>query len=448
MVFRRQFGFRRRFEFGLAWRTAILIAAIALLAEAMQTPDLRAARLVTVLIALAALTSLWELIRRTNFQVARFIESVRFEDYAQRFSDPSGGGFDVLGQTLDSALKTLQDRHVQASGEARYLSAIVDDSPSALLAVDQDGKVELLNKAARQLLGRHHIARAEDLRSLGPELVAASQLPPGTRKITRLMIDGVPHRAIFASAHVARLEGGVTVLSILPVQSELGALEIAAQADLVRVLTHEIMNSLTPVTSLARSAAEMVAAAEAKGVELADARIATETVARRAEGISRFVESYREFAQAPEVHRHAFPAKPWAEEILRLAVASAGDRQVDMRIEVSPPTHKINADPELLAQALLNLLRNAVRATNDSDQPMIRFAISRQGRGQSRIEIRDNGPGIPPDRRDDIFLPFYTTHRGGSGVGLSFARQVALAHGGSISAGEAPEGGASLLMVI
>jgi two-component system nitrogen regulation sensor histidine kinase NtrY len=308
--------------------------------------------------------------------------------------------------------------------------------------------VELLNKAARQLLGRHHIARAEDLSTLGPELIAASQLPPGTRKITRLMIDGVPHRAIFASAHVARLEGGVTVLSILPVQSELGALEIAAQADLVRVLTHEIMNSLTPVTSLARSAAEMVAAAEAKGVELADARMATETVARRAEGISRFVESYREFAQAPEVHRHAFPARPWAEEILRLAQASAGDRQIDMRIEVSPPTHRINADPELLAQALLNLLRNAVRATGESEQPMIRFVISRQGRGQSRIEIRDNGPGIPADRRDDIFLPFYTTHRGGSGVGLSFARQVTLAHGGSISAADAPEGGACLMMVI
>jgi signal transduction histidine kinase len=448
MAFRLEFGFRRRFEFGLAWRTALLLAAIALFAEAMKVPDLRAARLVTLLIALAALASLWEFIRRTNFQVARFIESVRFEDYAQRFSDPSGGGFDVLGQTLDAALKTLQDRHVIASGEARYLSAIVDDSPSALLAIDQDGKIEMLNKAARQLLSRHHIARADDLRSLGPELLAAAQLPPGTRKITRLMIDGVPHRAIFASAHVARLEGGVTVLSILPVQSELGALEVAAQADLVRVLTHEIMNSLTPVTSLARSAAEMVAAAEAKGADLGEARVATETVARRAEGISRFVESYREFAQAPDVHRHAFPAKAWGEEILRLAMASAGAKQVDMRLEVSPETHKINADPELLAQAILNLLRNAVRATAESDQPMIRFVISRQARGQSRIEIRDNGPGIPQDRRDDIFLPFYTTHKGGSGVGLSFARQVALAHGGSISAGDAPEGGACVLMVI
>ena len=441
-------GFRRRFEFGLAWRTLALMAAIWLLAEAFRVPDLRAARLVAGMIALAALASLWEFIRRTNFQVSRFIESVRFEDYAQRFSDPSGGGFDVLGDTLDAALKTLQQRHVTASGEARYLSAIVDDSPSALLAIDQDGKVEMLNKSARQLLTRLHVARADDLRLLGPELMAAVQLPTGTRKITRLMIDGVPHRAIFASAHVARLEGGVTVLSILPVQSELGALEVAAQADLVRVLTHEIMNSLTPVTSLARSAAEMVAAAEAKGMDLGDARVATETVARRSEGISRFVESYREFAQAPEVHRQAFPAKPWAEEIMRLATASLGDRPIDTRIDVIPATLKINGDPELLAQALLNLLRNAIRATGESDKPLVRFVVSRQSRGQVRLEIRDNGPGIPEDRRDDIFLPFYTTHKGGSGVGLSFARQVALAHGGSISAGDAPEGGALVLMVI
>src|SRR4029453_1857378 len=270
----------------------------------------------------------------------------------------------------------------------------------------------------------------------------------GTRKITRLLIDGIPHRAIFASAQVARLDGGVTVFSILPVQSELGALEVAAQADLVRVLTHEIMNSLTPVTSLARSSADMVALAEEQGADLGDARMATETVARRAEGILRFVESYREFAQTPEVRRRSFAALPWAEELLRLSLASAHDRHRGGELEVVPESLKLNADPELLAQALLNLLRNAFRVTADVAEPNIVLAISRQPGGRYRIEVRDNGPGIPMDRREDVFLPFYTTHKGGSGVGLSFARQVALAHGGSISAGEAPEGGASISMII
>jgi len=440
--------FRRKFEFGLAWRTAVLVACVWLFIQALNAPDLRAGRIIAALIAVVALASLWNFIRRTNFQVSRFIESVRFEDYSQRFSDPSGGGFDVLGDTLDAALKQLQARHMKESAEARYLSAIIDDSPSALVTIDQDGRVELLNKAARQLFGQRPMSSVGDFDALGAELAAVVKLPPGLRKITRLMLDGVPHKAIFASAQVARLDQPVTVLSILPVQSELGALEVAAQADLVRVLTHEIMNSLTPVTSLARSSADMVAAAEKAGADVADARQAAETVARRAEGILRFVESYREFAQTPEVHRRSFKAGPWAEEILRLALASAGERQVEGRVEVRPKSLSLTADPELLAHAVLNLLRNGIRATNDSAAPAVALTVQREPNGRFRIDVEDNGPGIPQDRREDIFLPFYTTHKGGSGVGLSFARQVALAHGGSIVALESAAGGADLRIVI
>src|SRR6476661_2953280 len=355
--------FRRKFEFGIAWRTLLFVGAILLVIKALQTPGVRAGFIVAAIIAAVALASLWNFIRRTNFLVSRFVESVRFDDYSQRFSDPSGGGFDVLGQTLDHALKTLQLRHAHETEEVRYLSAIIDDAPSALLSADEDGRVHILNKSARQLFARHPLNRIADLETLGPELAAAAMLPPGTRKITRLMLDGVPQKAVFASAQVARLDEPVTVISILPVQSELGALEVAAQADLVRVLTHEIMNSLTPVTSLARSGADMVAAVEDPAGSLADARLATDTVARRAEGILRFVESYREFAQTPDVRRQHFKVQRWAEELAQLARTTAGDRPIELRIMVQPPTMSLDADPELLAQAILNLLRNGIRAT-------------------------------------------------------------------------------------
>ncbi|WP_028970006.1 sensor histidine kinase [Sphingomonas sp. URHD0057] len=440
-------GFRHRFEFGLAWRTIALGAALWLFLIALNTPDLRAGRIVAFVIALIALGSLWSYIRRTNFIVSRFVESVRFEDYSQRFSDPSGGGFDVLGETLDRALKSLQERHRQENAETRFLSAVVDDAPSALLTIDGEGRIELLNKAARQLFARLPLSRIEDLEPLGPELVAAAQLPPGSRNITRLTLEGAPQKAIFASAQVARLDNPVTVLSILPVQSELGALEVAAQVDLVRVLTHEIMNSLTPVTSLARSGADLVAAAK-DAASLAEARAATETVARRAEGILHFVQSYREFAQTPDVHRRTFKARSWGEELLQLALANTGERSIDARLEVEPETLNLTADPELLAQAVLNLLRNAVRVTAEVASPIVVLSISRNRHGQFLVEVRDNGPGIPADKREDIFLPFYTTHKGGSGVGLSFARQVALAHGGSIAALDAVEGGARLQLVV
>lgn len=440
--------FRRKFEFGLAWRTIVFVAAVLLVIKAASIPGVRAGLAVAAIVAATALASLWNFIRRTNFLVSRFVESVRFEDFSQRFSDPSGGGFDVLGQTLDHALKTLQARHAQESAEARYLSAIIDDAPSALISVDGDERIEVLNKSARELFARYPLNRLSDLDRLGPELAAAARLPAGTRKITRLVLDGVPQKAIFASAQVARLDKPVTIISILPVQSELGALEVAAQADLVRVLTHEIMNSLTPVTSLARTGADLVAAAAKGNDVIEDAKSATETVARRAEGILRFVESYREFAQAPEVHRRLFKAKPWADEIMRLALANAADREIDARVEVSPKTLSVDGDAELLSQAVLNLLRNAIRATNEVDSPVLALALTREATGHCRIEVRDNGSGIPEDRRDDIFLPFYTTHKGGSGVGLSFSKQVALAHGGSICALTAPEGGANIRIVI
>ncbi len=133
---------------------------------------------------------------------------------------------------------------------------------------------------------------------------------------------------------------------------------------------------------------------------------------------------------------------------MRLALANAADRDVDARLEVEPVTMSVTADPELLAQALLNLLRNSIRATAELEGALVVLQVAREPGGHFRIEVRDNGPGIPEDRREDIFLPFYTTHKGGSGVGLSFARQVALAHGGSICALDAPEGGANLRMVI
>jgi nitrogen fixation/metabolism regulation signal transduction histidine kinase len=440
--------FRHRFEFGLAWRTVALVAAIWLVALSLSVPDLRAARIVAALIAVASLASLWSFIRRTNFIVARFVESVRFEDYSQRFSDPSGGGFVVLGEALDRAIKALQARHVEAAAEARFLAAIVDDSPSALLILDREGKVDMLNKAARQLFARQPLHRVADLEALGPELFAAARLPAGTRRVTRLILDGVPQKAIFASAQVARLDDPVTLLSILPVQSELGALEVAAQADLVRVLTHEIMNSLTPVTSLARSGADLVAAAGKSGSGLEEAKLATETVARRAEGILRFVESYREFAQTPDVHRRTFKAQPWGEELMRLAGAGSADGTVALSVDVTPKALAISGDPELLSQAILNLLRNAIRACGDTDDPAVSLAIARETAGRFRIEVSDNGPGIPEERREDIFLPFYTTHQGGSGVGLSFSKQVALAHGGSIAALDAAEGGANIRIVI
>ena len=440
-------GFDRRFEVGLLWRLGIVLATFALLILSLQTPGLAAARLVAALLAGLVLASLWSFVRRTNFEVARFVESLKFEDFSQRFATRSGGGFDVLGAALDTAMSDLRDRRAAQSEEARFLSLVIDDSPVALLTVTDDGVVTLLNKAARRQFDRHHGTRLSDFAAYGPEFAAALALPPGERRLTRLVVDGVAQRAMLATARVERLGTGLTIASLLPVQGELNTAELAAQSDLVRVLTHEIMNSLTPVTSLARTTAELVGEAASRDPGLADARLAVETLASRADGILRFVDSYRAFARALELRRRRFDVADWAAQIALLAAADPKSAGVAVSIAVAPDL-SADADPDLLAQVALNLIRNAALATAGQATRQIRLSAAATQDRRLLIEVADNGPGIPAERRQDVFLPFYTTRAGGTGVGLSFARQVVIAHGGSIAVDTSDLGGAVIRVLI
>lgn len=433
-------GSSRRFDVALAWRTAGLVAAMALFFAAVSTPQVAAARIVAAVLVVLAIAALWSTVRQTNRDLARFVEALRFDDLSQRFS--SAGSTDALSTALDTAIDTLRRSRLASAAEARFFAAALEDAPVALLAIADDGTVTALSKAARRLFGRKPLRQIEDFDFYGAELAAAVALPPGGRRVTRIVLDGVAQQVILATARVEWLGAGATIASLLPVQAEFSRIELAAQANLVRVLTHEIMNSLTPVISLARSGAELVADAAANDPSLRVAQNAVETLAARADGILRFVESYRDFAFSPELRRQHFAAKAWADQIAVVALADIQDGTAAVTVKVDPLHITVDGDPNLLAQVILNLIRNAVLAKARRVEVRVGWT---QGKGVA-IEVADDGPGIPLDRREDVFLPFYTTRRHGSGVGLSFARQIALAHGGSISAGDADLGGASILL--
>lgn len=434
-------AYRRRFEFGLVWRAAALAVAIAAMVGAFVDPNLGAVRIVATVAALGFLAELWRYIGHTNRELARFVEALRFGDYSQRFGGLAGGGFDVIGESLDAAVKAMRDRQGGLAEEISFLSAALDDAPVALLAIDADGRITLLGKAARRLFDHPIVTHVDDLAAYGPELAATLALPEGGRRLSRIVLDGVPQHVLVGTARLERLGRDTTIASVLKVQSELGQLELAAQADLVRVLTHEIMNSLTPVTSLARSSADLVRAArDGDAGALEDAHAAAETLAARAEGILRFVSSYRDFAASPDVRRRSFAARAWIDEVVQLARADPRTGAMIIDALIVSDGAGIDGDPDLLAQVTLNLIRNAALA--GAKRCEVRVHALRDGR--SVLEVADDGPGIPEERREDVFLPFYTTRKDGSGVGLSFARQVALAHGGSIVAQRSDLGGASI----
>jgi len=445
-------AFRARFVAGLAWRVAMMLAAAFAFFESLQRSGLGAARLLAGALFVWALAELWRFIQRTNRELARFLEAVRLGDLSQSFSHrKEGSGFAEVGEALDLGIRTLREERHRLSDAGRFFEAVLDDAPTPLLTVDGEGRVELANKAARRLFVKHKGVRVADFAGYGDAFAKMlGENNVGHPRLVPLTLDAVPQTAMVSVAAVHRLGGTVRVLAVQPIQGELNAVEIAAQSDLVRVLTHEIMNSMTPVTSLAHTAADLMAEAD-KGDDpaVSDARSAVDTLSRRADGVMHFVESYRQISRIPEVRRRAYEILPWARELESLFRADDMSGGVGFALSVAPDNLVMDADPDLMCQVLINLLRNAAEAARGhAEAPAVSLSFAPISGGRTQIEIADNGPGVAEALRQDVFLPFFTTKAKGTGVGLSLARQVVLAHRGSIGLGESGAGGALFRILI
>jgi nitrogen fixation/metabolism regulation signal transduction histidine kinase len=444
--------FRSRFIIGLAWRLGLLLLAAFGFVESLSAEGLGAARIVAGLLVVGAAGLLWRHVQLTNVELTRFIDAVRFADFSQGFGHRfDGSGFAELGVVLDDAIKRMRDERHKLVDANRFYEAVLDDAPTALLTVDASGKVELANKAARRLLMRHRGVRVEDFREYGDAFAKALEGGAVNRpRLVPLVSDGVPQTMLVGAAIVHRLGGLVRVVAVQPIQGELNAIEIAAQSDLIRVLTHEIMNSMTPVTSLAHSAADLMRALDTDGrPEVADARAAVETLSRRADGVMHFVESYRQISRAPQVRPRPIDVEAWGRELEALFRASDRAEGIDFTLRLAEDPALLEADPDLMSQVLINLLRNAAEAARQhAEKPAVMLSFLRTRAGRTQIEVEDNGPGVPEGLRQDIFLPFFTTKSKGTGVGLSLARQVVLAHRGSINVSDAKGGGALFRIVI
>jgi nitrogen fixation/metabolism regulation signal transduction histidine kinase len=430
-------GFDGRFTLGLIFRVALLMLALMAVVWAFRTPSMVMVRLVTVAIAMLAATTLWYHVERTNIELARFLEALRIGDFAAHFPERGGAGFRALGAALNDTVRRLRDQRGQADAELRYLEALIDDMPVALLTIDA-GRIEPGNKAARRLFARHDGVRAADYAVYGATFAARLATIRDGEEMLILNLDGRAKRTLVRQATLNRLGRPISAVVVQPVQETLDAVEMAAQTDIVRVLTHEILNSLTPVMSLAQTAAALLGAVETSDPRIADAREAAGALARRTEGLRHFIDSYRAVAREPSVVRQRFAARAFADEHERLFRAEWPGTTFDV---VCADT-TIDGDRALLSQLLLNLLRNAAQAAQ-----VVRLTIASTADGVA-IAVEDDGPGVPQTLRQEVFLPFFTTRAQGTGVGLNLARQIAVAHGGTLEVGDSDLGGAAFRLLL
>ena len=441
-----------RFRIGIVLRAVTLVLTAVAAAWMIASTQWYVTIALCLVLIVAEVALMIEFATQSSREVARFLDAISFDDPSQSFSGLLGdSAHRDLGRAMGRVLERLRVGRSERQEQSHYLQTLLAHVPVALISTDQHGAVQLLNMAARRLfetalndttqLTRHGAAFAVGLESLRPggTAIVRMERTSGTLQLKAAATD-------FSLGSVRR-----RLISLQNIENEMSSQEMTAWQTVIRVMAHEVMNSLTPVSSLAATAHDLVRdvitqlpADDPRAVSLSDARDALETVARRSEGLLHFVQNHRRLTKRLITQIEVTPIQRLFARLQRLLAHDLAARDIHLTMTVEPQTLEMGADADLLDQALINLVRNAIEAVRDVSPAHISLSAHREPDGRVVIAVADNGPGISPDQLEKIFVPFYTTKRQGSGVGLTLVRQIATAHGASVDVAESPGGGATV----
>ena len=416
--------FRARFRALTIVQVALLAVTVIALAWSLFATDHVA---VPVVIATIALLQVAGLLRHVEAHVSTledFFAAVNYEDFTRRFIEDD---LDVeLKEAFNRILARFQEARAERDIQAGYLETVVKHVPVPFIAVRSDGVLSLVNNPARRLTGipsLHHFDQLAELDPQLPELMR--RIEPGSQQMLQSRLRGVPAELRVSVSEIRVAGDSERLYSIENLSGELTAREASAWRNLIRVLTHEIMNTLTPVTSLAQTAATMLDEVDATD----DIRDAVKTIARRSEGLMNFVSRYRELLKVPQPDPDTIHVSDALQGVATLLATEL--EGVVVTIDVVPESLTVHADRQLLDQVLVNLVKNAADALTGVEVPELSLS-GKLDFGKVVIRVTDNGSGIAAAALDQIFIPFFTTKRDGSGIGLSLSRQIMTAHGGEI----------------
>jgi signal transduction histidine kinase len=387
-------------------------------------------------------------VEKTNRDLTRFFTSIRYSDFSQTFKDAGlGPSFDGLRKAFTEVMNVFRKTRTEKEEHYRYLQTIVQHIGIGLIAYQPNGDVELINTAAKRLLGISALKNIQSLETFSKPLVdALFNIKPKGRALIKVEDQNeLLHLALYATEF--KLRGQIfSLVSIQNIHSELEEREIEAWQKLIRVITHEIMNSITPISSLASTINEMlkdsyqIPAAKQKidSESLTDIHDAAQTIQKRSQGLLHFVDAYRNLALIQKPNFQLFPIKELFTRVEKLMQANIKEKAIRFRINVDPKTLELTADPELIEQVLINLLLNALQSVGGQKKAKIDLISHMDGRGRILIQVKDNGPGIEGENLEKIFIPFFSTKDNGSGIGLSLSRQIMRLHHGSITVQSEP----------
>jgi two-component system, NtrC family, nitrogen regulation sensor histidine kinase NtrY len=385
--------------------------------------------------------------RYTNRKITRFLESIRYEDFATSFiaDQKLGPSFKEMGEAFNEVIEVFKKTRAEKQEQMFFLQVVIQHINTGIISFDSKGRIGLINNAARQLLQITQFKNIQDLSKLSPQLLNdINSLHPGKR-ISFKASPGV--HLIFQAANLKIGQENWTLLSFQNIKAELQSNELEAWQNLSKVLRHEIMNSITPISSLVdslRTVLDEESFVSPDGFTITrdgfiDIQEGLETIAVRSQGLLNFVNAYREYTNIPKPQMALVDVKPLIDEVALLMKESLQKAEIKLVIENFPADMQILADKEQVQMILINLIKNSIEAFSENDEKgQIRIKAGNLGNKSKFIEVIDNGPGIVPEALDRIFIPFFSTKKTGSGIGLAISRQIMNQHQGNLQVFSVP----------
>lgn len=381
---------------------------------------------------------LFSLVDKTNTEVASFLANIKYNDYAAHF--PESKNISDSYQDLHGAfnLVTAKFRDIRSEKEAQfqYLQAIVENVDTGLICFNNVGQTVLINKVLQQLLHKSYFPNFNSIQTYNQAIFdALNEIQPGERKLVKLVIKDQIVQLAIRKTMLQMRDDALHLYAIQNIHSELEEQEVASWQKLIRILTHEIMNSIAPVVSLAATTNEIMDSEEDLSEESErDIKKAIEAIHRRSEGLMHFTQTYRQLTKIPPPKFETSDPAVVIERVLTLLKNDLDKKQILIERNYKEKRFEAQLDPELMEQVFINLIKNAADALTGTPEPKISLHIFKSIEGELEIQIADNGPGISPELLDEIFVPFFTTKKDGSGIGLSLSRQIIQMHKGNLFA--------------
>lgn len=443
----------KRFSVAVLIRTVFICLSTFLLIYILTKTSFIATPFIVALLIVAQIFSMIHYVQKTNRDIARFFDSIKYSDFSQSFrSSVRGSSFEELSTAFSEVIDEFRKARAEKEEHYRYLQIVVQHVGIGLLAFTQDGDVGMINTAAKKLLRVHGIDNISELSRVSPALVAAlREIKSGDKVLVKIVAENELSQLSIYATEFKLKEDHYTLVSLTNIQSELEEREMEAWQNLIRVLTHEIMNSVTPIISLSSTASSLLegmaestdemkqGADDANSETLQDVKGALDTISKRSEGLLHFVDDYRNLTRIPTPNFQAIKLIDLFARIEKLFSDRFHLRKIWYTYSTDPPNLELTADPDLIEQVLINMVLNSISALSSATSPMIKLFGKIDDRGVTIIQVIDNGHGILEELQEKIFIPFFTTRKEGSGIGLSLARQVMRAHKGGITVHSVPD---------